>query len=600
MIRTKTYSSIGPILYLDLLFASLLFLVPLVNYSFIYNPKKDGTELYIVTVVAIWAVFKGFLLKKSDILNIKSIDIILLIFLIYNLVNFHTLSLFGYRYNMLWVFFGYFFLIFFYRHSLHMLHKAGKKNLFTYYLVIVISVAFIESIIALLQYFDFWVVESPFFNMLGTFINPNFLGVYMGLGCLTIIHLMRKSNLSQRIFFIVLLFVLFPILTALYLSESRTTWVALIGSLLFYFLLNFKNIKYILGLSLRFKIALASFLLILCISGLMLVTHYGEGSIRGRALILKIASQSIMDKPLIGHGLFNFSSYYNDAKATYFLSENKAWEEIEVANIVSVAFNDFVHIWFELGIFGLIPLIILLILLIKNFAFSQRNRLAASIFVYALILSTFTSVLYNPSLMVILCWSFGVLTVSKGEKHFFSVPSITLKYPLIITGFIGLGFFLIKTYSLTEFRRTMEYSKNHRKKLSPNNIYGSLKPNLENPYLEFRLGHIYFINGSENRGLNLMNSAVRKIPNVELNRVLSELYENMGNLKSAENCLKKNIGLEPYVLGNRVTLMDFYGRHGEATKQKKIAKEIVELPIKIPSKEASFYKNKASEIYLQK
>ena len=78
---------------------------------------------------------------------------------------------------------------------------------------------------------------------------------------------------------------------------------------------------------------------------------------------------------------------------------------------------------------------------------------------------------------------------------------------------------------------------------------------------------------------------------------LLALYLNQEQMyEDAEKIYKINIGNEPFRFKPRMAYASFLGNQGRYSEQNVVLKSIVELPLKIPSKEVENYKRHASEI----
>lgn len=72
----------------------------------------------------------------------------------------------------------------------------------------------------------------------------------------------------------------------------------------------------------------------------------------------------------------------------------------------------------------------------------------------------------------------------------------------------------------------------------------------------------------------------------------------MGKYNKAEQIFIYNKNVEPFRFEARIDLFNLYLRTNQKEKARKTATEILDLPIKIPSKKINFYKEKAKR-YLE-
>ena len=114
----------------------------------------------------------------------------------------------------------------------------------------------------------------------------------------------------------------------------------------------------------------------------------------------------------------------------------------------------------------------------------------------------------------------------------------------------------------------------------------------EDPYVEFRTGLEKF---EENKalGLLLMEESIKKDPMPKANIVLANLFYIDQNYIRSEKLLTTNVGLEPFRLEPLTDLMEYYIKTNQIQKKIAMAKKIINMPVKIKSKKADEYKNKA-------
>lgn len=505
-----------------------------------------------------------------------------------------VLSNYDWHYTTLWLFTSYIGLIFFFK-------SVIRTTTFQSQLIILSIIAFVESIISLLQFTGFLKSENEFFNVMGTFINPNFLGIHMAIGLVALISLIAFFYKNNKIAYIIYGIMIIPMLFILINSESRASWLSLIIGIFALLLTSKKFIFLIKKLNTKRKIIY----LFLIISASSIAAYFlyemEKDSLSGRGLILKLSLSEIKENPLFGQGLFNFAGVYNESKAKYFLSQDRPWNEIKVANYVSTAFNDYILILFEIGAIGFILLLAGLTFLIKDTKLTIQTRFAMVIIIIMLFLGFFTSVIYNPSIMIIGSWAIATLLSNKNYPVKILVAdneAITKIKRLILfsVGVLGVTIFLNKTLSLYNFKRIMDLYVQKSKDISGSQLYNKCKAVTDNPHIEFRIGNELFWDGYKKKGVFMMNNAIRKSNIPGMNYAISIVYEHLKENQKVEYFLKKNTGIEPFKFKSKIDLMDFYGRTGQLKKQEEIAKEIIELPVKIPSKEVDEYKKRAQEV----
>ncbi|RKR08979.1 O-antigen ligase [Flavobacterium sp. 81] len=425
---------------IDSLFIILVLALPFISYSFILNSNKIGKELYLVTVVSLWIVFKTVCTIKNKALKIYAVDVVMLLFYLYLVVHYFLFSFYTFLYDQFWVFTCYILLFYLFRWSYD--KEQEKKILFNRTIYLIWCYCFVQSIAALLQNFDFINSDNKYFKTVGTFINPNFLGVYMVVGLLVLLYQILVVQEKKIVVKVALLLSFFSMLYILYLTESRASWISLIiGFLVLIF--TSQNCVYFFKANKRKTIILFAIISIAVFTSLYLLYQLNKDSVDGRTLIRKIAVLDMQKNPFFGNGIFNFDGVYNDSKALYFTENQRPWKEVKVADYVSNALNDYIQIVFEIGLLGFVLLGVLLFIMVRKIELNPRTRFALAIVVAFVFLGLFTSVLYNPTAMVFMVWALSILFVYGDNKTqvFIIANNRTLNVlrGIIIFAFLSIG-----------------------------------------------------------------------------------------------------------------------------------------------------------------
>lgn len=584
---TKNLSQI-----IDSLFITLIFALPFISYPFILNANKIGKELYLVTAVSSWMVLKTISTLKNKSSKIYAVDLIMLLFFLYVLVHYFLFSFYTFLYDQFWVFACYIVLFYLFRWSYN--NDQEKKILFNRTLYLIWFYCFVQSGVALLQNFDFINSENKYFKVLGTFINPNFLGVYMVIGILVLVYQFLIVKEKRIIAAAALLLSFFSMMYILYLTESRASWMSLIIGILV-LLFTSRNSIYFFKANKKKTIILFIILVIAVLSSLYLLYHLNKDSVDGRTLIRKIAIVDIQKKPFLGNGIFNFDGVYNNSKAHYFIEKQRPWKEVKVADYVSNALNDYIQIVYEIGLLGFILLGILLFIMIRKVEFNPMTRFAFAIVTAFAFLGFFTSVLYNPTAMVFMIWALAILFVYGNNKTEVFVIS-NKKTTNILRGisfftFLSIGVvFGLKTKSLRDFKTVIETpDQKFYYKLSNNDML-LIK---DDPFVEFKLGYEKYTDQEVDQGIAMMENSVKKSKIPDANILLANIYTAQKNYTRTEQLLLTNVGIEPFRYQPRVDLLHFYIQTNQKEKSIKTAQEIIGLPIKIKSRQVQLYKTEA-------
>lgn len=580
---------------IDYCFIILVFSLPFVSYPFILNSNKTGKELFFVTVVFVWLFFKLLVGFKNKTIKVCTVDLMLLLFFLYVIIHFFIFSYYGFLYDQFWVFTGY--LVLFYLFRLSFDNKNKPEFTFNLTLKLIWFSCCAESIIALLQKIDFLNAENEYFEMVGTFINPNFLGVYMLIGLIITFYQFQFSEFKGNIMKLLLLLSSLLMFYILYETDSRASWISFVVGTLFLLFTSSKCLPFFRA-NKKKTLTLISVLFIVGISGLYFLYQLNKDSVDGRTLIRKITISEIKENPVFGNGIFNFPGIYNHSKAKYFNEQQRPWAEIKVANYVSTAFNDYLQILFETGIFGFVLLSLLLFVIIRKTELNPKTRLGLTFVSVFSFLGLFTSVLYNPAAMIFLLLGLSLLVVYGGNKR----EILTIKNPfciksisacLIIISVVITVVFYVKIQTLIDFK-TISESGNQKfyYKISDNKMM-VIK---DDPFMEFKFGFEKFHESEVKEGILMMESSIKKAPVPNANLVLATLYFSQRKDLRTEQLLLLNVAIEPFRFEPRYSLLNFYLETKQKEKITKTANEIINLPIKIKSKKVYLYKKNAKVI----
>ncbi len=583
---------------IDSVFIMLILALPFISYPFILNSNKIGKELYLVTMVSLWIVFKTVCVLKNKALKVYAVDIVMFLFYLYVLVHYFLFSFYTFLYDQFWVFTCYILLFYLFRWSYD--KEQEKKVLFNNTIYVIWCFCLLQSIVALFQNFGFINSENSYFKTIGTFINPNFLGVYMVVGLLVLLYQILVFQERRRIVKAALLLSFFSMTYVLYLTESRASWISLIiGFLVLVF--TSQNCIYFFKANKKKTIFLFALISIAVLGSLYLLYQLNKDSVHGRTLIRKIAALDIQKNPFFGNGIFNFDGVYNESKARYFIEEQRPWKEMKVADYVSNALNDYIQIIFEIGLLGFILIGTLLFIIIRRTELNLSTRFALAIVIAFVFLGLFTSILYNPTAMVFMVWALSILFVYGNNKIEIFVISnnraLSILKGISFFAFLTIGvLFGLKTKSLRDFKTVIEdTNQKFYYKLSDNDMF-FIK---DDAFVEFKLGFEKYTDQEISTGIGMMENSVKKSKIPEANIMLANIYTTQKDFIRTEQILLANVGIEPFRFEPRVNLLHFYIQTNQKVKSIKTAEEIINLPVKIKSNKIGIYKQEAEEYVIK-
>lgn len=205
----------------------------------------------------------------------------------------------------------------------------------------IVFVAFAQSIICLLQAVKIFPSLNTYFNVTGTFSNPNITAMFLAMASCAIPFTMHCAKpFTKKI----IVFACISIATALLLLNCRTAWLGLAGAgmvqlyhhPLFSTFLK-RNIKR------TSTIVVTTMLCLLVIAIGLRMYQSKKASADGRKLIWKISAQMVRDEPMFGFGFGQFEKHYNLYQANYFKNGKGTFTEKRYADHVNMAYNEFLQ-----------------------------------------------------------------------------------------------------------------------------------------------------------------------------------------------------------------------------------------------------------------
>lgn len=571
----------------DFFFIMLLWITTLYKLP-LFEQYINIRETAIILVLSIWGLFKIYSIKKKK-LNISTFDLFLFLAFLFFFVHYFCFSDTGLYYTRAWIYLFSFFALFLFRQI------PLSRQLQVFWLLAFLS--FLQALLALGQYLGLLNVDREFFTVVGSFAGPNFLGLFLVFGLIISAYFLVHSGFQNIWKITIGPSLAVPIILVLLLTNSRGSWLALLSSLVIAVLTSKKARKKLKSLSIVQKTIIIAILGL--VTGVFGKFIYGLNteSISGRFLIAKITSNQIADRPILGHGLFSFPKGYNEAKATYFMSEERDWAQIKVANYVTTAYNDYLLIGYELGIpFLLFILGIIGILLFKT-EVNFTTRVALSLLTSIAVWSLFNSIFSTPIFILVAVFAFSILVKHRtGFKSLiqFSKPVSRVMVTCLLSAFGIVGIYIAgsKFYAANAVKKNLR-GANHNNPYSLSKIKMLAELLDNNTTSDFNMGEIALQLGHKKEGVSLMENSFNKTLKPDIGRELAMYYLQEGNFKRAHEIYELNMGLEPFRYEPLMDLIDIHENVNHYAQVVSLAQKVVALPVKIPSEQVKEYKEVA-------
>lgn len=535
-------------------------------------------------VFACIAIIYLILINKQKKIKINSIDIIIISLSILCIFTFFKTTTVSFYHIKIWYYLGYL-LIYFIGKQLICSQKDIRKTILS--IIVTISfIAFINAGIAFLQYFNITPSHNRYFKINGMFHSPNQLGAILGIGILSCFAYLKHQKTTKNKQILICMFCLF-LVTILLLTESRGALIALLGGSLF---LNFKTIMSFIKRYNKLTFSTGLITIIITVWGINHLYHKNPDSIYGRYFILKTTTNQIIENPW-GYGINSFAKEYNNAKAIYFSTE-RSWKEIKNADFVYIAFNDFLELFFEMGIIWFTLFLFLFFLLFYKKDTKPETTMAKSLIIFLGLFALTNTILIFP--VFIITSIFCVILIQQQEFK----PIIVFKNsPLInICGLI-IPLFLLVIIPLRANAeiRLFNIKKNPNDSLTSSVLYPLLKKIDDSGKPYFMTAKFLNKKNQNELAIKYLDTAFTKSAMPSIGRYLTKKTLKKNNLKKTIQIFEYNKLVEPYRYQARMDLFNLYSKHKDFPNALKIAKEIIELPVKIQSKKVELYKKNAQK-----
>ena len=408
---------------------------------------------------------------------------------------------------------------------------------------------FIQGVTGILQEFELIPRYNLFYRATGTFDTTALLGLYLSLSILSgfYLYINKKKSVFIILPCIALLFY------ALYLSQSRTAWLAL-----------FIGFMYMLQLYKNKKIIYTSIPILLLLS-LYLYT-LRPVSVIGRLYINLISLGIFCSSPISGHGISSFKAMYMPAQGEW-LSRHPESVFSVIADDNYFAFNEFIHIGCETGIIGLILFTSIIIKSLLTIGTDSHN-----ILYYKSLLSVFCCFLlfsypFNELFFALL---FTIIITCLSNYDYKSILSIKIGKTAKVA--ITLLIIINTTIAFIHYKDCIAAEKDIR------NSYPILSGSAT--YMN-RYGEYLFNNNEYEKAIPILEQANRINPNSRMLDILGVCYLKQKRYDEALisfDCSKKMV---PSRILPRFHLFQLYIETGNKAKAKETAEEILEFKVKV-------------------
>lgn len=487
---------------------------------------------------------------------------------------------------------------------------------------LIIGLCLLESLICIAQYFGILKSNTQFFQVTGTYTNPNVTAMFLAMALPVILTLLSSESANKRKFIYASLIL---IAVALLLLDCRT---AVIGSII--------GISVFLGLKYRWKRLLKERKnrrgAILLFAIFLLTTLYlskalyqgKQNSADGRIFIWKNALNMVAENPLIGVGYGLFEKEYNLYQASYIRSGEANTAELRNAGYVKMAYNEFIQQAVEGGLLGMLIFLLALVFLmtslsslihpgkhIPNGANSHKiGTLSTGNYTIDQGFAAYSGILIfsgmsvvNFTIQAIPVWCLFLFYVAVLNQYLpariFVIPS-KVKYKRL------MGSLLILVGIYTFYLRLNEATAHRSNKLISNlldpedlnqasNLLSGLEKELSTSESYWRnYANILYQKKDYKTSLDKLHKAQIFTSSPSTYFLSGMCYTRLKQYSKASNSFEQAVFLEPNRFRPRYYLMNSAIKEEDIQKAITVARELIALKPKVPSPEVNWYKESAS------
>lgn len=441
--------------------------------------------------------------------------------------------------------------------------------------VIITAICSAEALYAIFQFCVTRLLGLDVF-ICGTFENP--VGLMSAL-CLALpFTLYAITQTCHKKTFIAAAIV---IVLAIFASQSRT---GIIAALLVLLCFGIRFSK--LSLSKRLFIVAGLTVILIAVSCLI-----NTDSVNGRLLIWRATIPLINNAPMCGYGIGAFSRLYMDAQADYLSAFSPDSDYAMLAGNSIVPFNEYITLYLNFGILGVILLIAFISLLILGYRRAQDSfKLSAFLSLGVLAFISFFSYPFTyPFTYVMVIVS--TLFILKNSFKFSQAKIVKQAFAATI---LIIGAFC--SYKVWD-RIDAEYQWGKAFIKGDLNAYAILKPQLEHiPHFLYSYAFEAYKREDYDLSLSLAEQCSNNLSHYDLELLLGDIYLKKEDYAKAESHYKRAAEMIPCRFTPLMALYDTFTALGDEHMAKDIAEHILAKPIKVPSRTVGLIRHKMEKV----
>jgi len=554
------------------------------------------------------------LLRKAPLrISLNSLDFLLILFYLIVLIR---LLCTPYIYISNPQFIGLTFLMglyFIWKHLLLVMQSHAQSQGLQWILAVFLLVGLANTVYGLLQLYQ--LVPGNYgglFKVTGTFHNPSpyagFVAPFIPFGLGIYLLCGPDQQLGWKLKYLGGFTALSGLLV-LPATTMRSSWLgALTGSLLilnerYNYLQRIKNLLY----KAWQKVAFIGLLIIGALGLIFMLYQLKPASAYGRLFQWRITAKMIQDKPLFGFGYDTYQRFYNLYQAQYFAQHQGTPHERWIAGNNVTAHNEYLQLWTETGLPGLIIFISLIcVIYFRRRDIARKNQVlmipAMGGLTVILAVALFSFPLHVLPTFLLFFFFLALLSAARQPNGSLRVYPIVYKpfALLLIASLIFLSDIQFRNYRAHQkWKIAKELTQAGIYKLAAG-IYAELYPSLHkngNYLLNYGGTLCLYGNHDKARGLLLEGTQYSSDPNIFIN--LGNCYRQQGDFTNALQNYRRAGNITPHQIYPQYLIAKLYHEHGYNYKARLLAEEIIRKEVKVKSSAVYRIKTEMKKMLIQ-
>ena len=392
-----------------------------------------------------------------------------------------------------------------------------------------------------------------------------------------------KRTKKYENFYYTILFCLLIMLYFVIVSKSRAAWIACFIGCLFVLSRQFdiiSKLKRFFKKTTYILISIVAFMLVVTIVSIALY-HFKPDSAIGRLFIWKVSLLTPHDNLFFGAGIDSFYANYGNWQMNYFMNQETTDIERTIADYVTCAYNEFLEIFLEQGVLGVLLFFSLFVFALRAKVHNHISLGAKASLGAVLILSIFT---YPFNMPLVFVHTFCMISLLLRDRqnsllNMAHVAKAAIIGSAIITT-IGYSSILCSEYII---RRGMVYlnNKDFDKAIQ---YFDKVQPFMLNDGLfYFYYASAKYQSAQYEESIKLLQQAEEMSSNPSIYMLLAENYKELEQYDNAIREYYNAFYMIPSHMYPKYQIALLYKQMGKQDDAYKVAQEIIAMPEKVPS-----------------